>query len=304
MSLYKKYRPQTLAEIKGNKEVVSSLVTMLEDKEKMPHVYLFHGATGCGKTTLGRIIKNTLLISDNDYKEINSSELRGIDTVREIIKNSQYRPIDSAYRIYLIDECHKLTNDAQNAFLKILEDTPPHIIFILATTEPEKLIKAIKGRCQQFQVSPLSDNEMKGLLKKVVKKEGDSIEPEVYSQIIESAEGLPRNALQILEQVLSTEEEKRLEIAKKSVLVASESIELCRALLSNSNWKKVREILTNLKGQEAESIRRHVLGYAQAVLLKSENNKAGLVMEEFIEPFYHTGFPQLVFACYSVIQNS
>jgi hypothetical protein len=124
------------------------------------------------------------------------------------------------------------------------------------------------------------------------------------AQIIQDTNGYPRNALQVLEQVLNTVPEKRLETAKQAAVVTSESIELCRALLQNSNWKQISTILEGLKGQEAESIRRHVLGYAQSVLLKTDNMKAGLVMEEFIEPFYHTGFPQLVLACYTVVKQS
>jgi len=304
MSLYHTYRPDSLEGIKGNTEIVSTLQGLLNDREKMPRVYLFHGESGCGKTTFGRIIKNALNVSDNDYQEINSSEMRGIDTVREISKNCNYMPIESDYRIYLIDECHKMTNDAQNAFLKPLEDTPSHVIFILCTTEPEKLIKAIRGRCQQFQVKPLTDSEMKRLLRGIVRGEKDVLEEEVYTQIINDSNGQPRNALQILEQVLNTEGSKRLEVAKQTARITSESIELCRQLLNNSNWKQISTILEGLKGQDAEGIRRHVLGYTQSVLLKADNMKAGLIMEEFIEPFYHTGFPQLVLACYTVVKNS
>lgn len=304
MSLYHKHRPKDLTEIKGNKDIVNTLVNLLAHTPTMPHSYLIHGPTGCGKTTIGRIIKNDLEVSDNDYKEINSSEMRGIDTIREIIKSCQFKPMESNYRIYLIDECHKLTSDAQNAFLKILEDTPEHVVFILCTTEPEKLLPAIRSRCQRFQVKPLTDREMKGLLRRIIKEEEESVEKEVVAQIIKDAEGLPRNAIQILEQVINTPEDDRLEVAKQSAAVTSESIELCRKLIANSDWRQVRAILVGLKGQDPESIRRHVLGYCQSILLKEENNKAGLIMEEFIEPFYHTGFPQLVLACYTIIQNS
>jgi len=304
MSLYHKYRPKALESLRGNTELKSSLGKMLSVPETMPHCYLLHGQTGCGKTTVGRIIKNILEVADCDFREYNSADKRGIDEVRQIIKDSQYKPLQSMYTIYLIDECHKLTGDAQNAFLKILEDTPKHVIFILCTTEPEKLIKAIKNRCQQFQLKPLEDSEMKSLLKKVARKEGGKIDSEILDQIVKDSNGQSRDALQILEQVLNTEPNKQLEVAKQTAIVSSLSIDLCRALLTSTGWKKIAGILTGLKGQEAESIRRHVLGYAQAILLKEDNVKAGLVMEEFIEPFYHTGFPQLVFACYTVVKNS
>lgn len=303
MSLYHTYRPQSLEQVKGNAELKSSLAEALSVPDKMPHSYLFHGGTGCGKTTIGRIIKNVLEVTDNDYSEVNSSQMRGIDTIREIINKCQYKPLESKYRIFLIDECHKLTNDAQNAFLKILEDTPKHIIFILCTTEPNKLIKAIKGRCSQYEVKPLDDREMMRLLKQVVRKENATIESEVLNAIIKSAEGHSRNALQILEQVLNTSPDKRLEVAKQAEILENESIELCRALLKRQSWKQISSILTGLKGQEPESIRRVVLGYCQSVLLNGKtDNQAALIMECFIDPFYDSGFPGLTFACYQSIQ--
>jgi len=109
--------------------------------------------------------------------------------------------------------------------------------------------------------------------------------------------------LQILDQVLRVDPEQRLAVAKRSAEEQSESIELCRALIAGDGWKKVSGILNGLKDQELEGIRRHVLGYAQAVLLKAENNRAALVLEEFLEPFFNTGFAGLVYACYSVTKN-
>lgn len=304
MNLYHKYRPKSLDQVRGNEEIISTLSGMLNNSKRVTQAYLLHGATGCGKTTIGRIIKSELEVTDNDFYEINSSDFRGIDTIRDIIKKSQYKPIESKYRIYLLDEVHQLTKDAQNGLLKILEDTPKHLIFILCTTDPMKLLKAIKNRCQQFQVKPLEYDEMKRLLRRVAKKEGEKLDSEVMDQIIEDSNGYPRDGLQILEQVLNTDSEDRLKVAKQTAALTSESIELCRTLLSSNSWTKIRNILEGLKSQEAEGIRRHVLGYAQSVLLKKDEVKAGLIMEEFIEPFYHTGFPQLVLACYLVCKNS
>lgn len=302
MSLYHKYRPRTLKGIVGNKHITSTLETMLTNLTS--RVFLLHGGTGCGKTTIGRIIKNALEVSDEDYQEIDSADFRGIDTIRELRRNSGFKPLSSPYRIYLLDECHKLTNDAQNALLKILEDTPPHLIFILCTTEAEKIIKAIKGRCTVFHVQPLTSDEMTGLLRRVSKRETGEVPPEnIIEKIVQEANGHPRNALQMLEQVLSTDPEKRMEVIEKAAEEQTQSIELCRALLGNGGWKGVASILEGLKGQDPESIRRHVLGYAQSVLLKSDNPVAGLVLEEFMEPFYNSLFPGLVYACYSVVKN-
>lgn len=303
MSLYLKYRPKTLDGIRGNAETVSALIAMLQIHETCSHVFLLHGPTGCGKTTIGRIIANQLGCKGMDFREIDSADFRGIDTVREIRKQSQLKSLESPCRVWLIDECHKLTNDAQNALLKILEDTPKHIYFILCTTDPHKLLKTIQGRCSQFAVKPLGERDMFRLLRKVVKDEGQEISKNIYDQIAQDSLGYPRNALQILDQVLRVEPEQRFEIAKQSAEEYSEAIELCRALIKGANWKEVRVILTGMKNQEPESIRRNVMGYAQAVLLKDDNERAGLVLEEMLEPFYNSGFPGLVCAAYIITKN-
>jgi len=304
MSLYLKYRPDNLAQIKGNADITSALEGMLDDLPNCPHSFLFSGPTGCGKTTLARIIADRLGCKGSDLKEIDSAQFRGIDTAREIRNQSNYMAIESDCRVWIIDECHKMTNDAQNGLLKILEDTPEHVYFVLCTTEPQKLIATIKGRCQQFQVKPLSEQDMYHLLRKVTHKEGETLDKEIYDIIIRDSLGLPRNALQILEKVLRAKPERRIEIAQQAAAEQSQSIELCRALLKpNCSWKEVNTILRGLKDQEAESIRRVVLGYCQAVLLKGDIYRAGLVLEEFISPFYDSGFPQLVYACYSVIKT-
>lgn len=303
MSLYLKYRPTDLTQIKGNSDVISTLEGMLGDRHTLPHSFLLHGGTGCGKTTIARIIASRLECSDMDLMEVNTADFRGIDTIRELIKNSQFMPIKGDVKVWIVDECHKLTNDAQNALLKVLEDTPPHVYFILCTTDPQKLLPTIKGRCQQFQLKTLSETEMYSLLRRIVRDEKQELQKEIYDQIIQDSLGHPRNALQILEQVLNAPADRRLEIARQTAERQSQTIELCRALLNKGGWKQISTILEGLKDQEPEGIRRAVLGYCQAVLLKSDNTRAGLIMEEFISPFYDSGFPQLVFACYTVYNN-
>jgi DNA polymerase III gamma/tau subunit len=302
VELYKKYRPATLDEMVGNEDVVCALKNMLS-KDEAPHTYLFHGPSGCGKTTLARILSKELGCAEADYREVDTADFRGIDTAREIRKQIRYAPLEGSCKVWLLDECHKMTNDAQNGLLKALEDTPAHVYFILATTEPEKLLKTIRGRCSQFQVDILDDAQMFKLLRHVVKSEGAKLSKNIYEQIIEDSLGHCRDALQILEQVLNADPDKRLAIAKRAAELQSQTIELCRALMGNAPWKKVASILQGLKTQDPESIRRAVLGYCNAVLLKGTNNQAAIIMEEFIEPFYNTGFPGLTFACYSIVNG-
>jgi DNA polymerase-3 subunit gamma/tau len=303
MSLYLKYRPKTLDQVYGNEETISTLQGMLSEPSKCPHAFLLTGQTGCGKTTVGRIIADMLNCKGNDYREIDSADFRGIDSVREIRKQSQFKPLESPCRVWLLDEVHKMTNDAQNALLKILEDTPHHVYFILCTTDPQSLLATIKGRCSQFQLNPLTEKQMFRLLRKITKSENTELDQEVYDQIIMDSFCLPRNALQILDQVIQVDPERRLIVARKQAEQQSQSIELCRALISLAGWKKVRTILDGLKNEDAEKIRRHVLGYCQSVLLKDDNAVAGLIIEEFFQPFYSVGFPGLVYACYSIVKS-
>lgn len=304
MSLYLKHRPKTLEGVKGNGELILTLTGMLSDIETCPHSFLLHGETGCGKTTIARIIANELGCVGEDLQEVDIGDYRGIDTIREIRRNSLFSPINGTARVWIMDECQKMTGDAQNALLKILEDTPPHVYFILCTTDPQKLLPAIKGRCISLQVLPLQEVEMRILLKRVLRKESKTIEDLVLTQIVESAKGHPRNALQILEQVLSVPQEKQLEIAKKTESETTQAIDLCRALIKQASWTTIAKILSGMKEQEAESVRRVVLGYCQSILLSGKDEPlCGLILEEFLTPFYDSGWPQLTYACYSVTKN-
>jgi DNA polymerase-3 subunit gamma/tau len=309
MELYKKYRPQSLKEIHGNKETVNSLTTLFE-KNELPHSILLTGPKGCGKTTLGRIIKNELGCRDFDYKELDTAVFRGIDTVRDIRQQMMFSPVQSPCRVWLLDEVHSLgrgadsaKNEAQNAFLKSLEDTPEHVYFILCTTNPEMLISTIKSRCVEFKVQALSDMEMTGLIKKVLKKEKEQIPSSVTKSIVKYAEGSPRNALQLLEKVFHLNDEKEM-----LYLVKSESQDqagavnaLCQALLKGEKWDKVKGILSALKNDDPESIRRGIIGYAGAVLLNG-NESASLILGWFLyKNTYDSGFPLITQFCYNIV---
>jgi len=305
MSLYLKYRPDSLEMVVGNETVLEIVKDMTKSPDTCPHAFLLHGPTGCGKTTIGRIIAARLGSAGDDIHEIDTADFRGIDTVRELRKQCRFLPMGSACQVWIIDECQKMTGDAQSALLKILEDTPNHVYFVLCTTDPQKLLAAIKGRCSPLQVNTLNDQEMFRLLRTIVKAENANLQKAVYEQIIQDSLGHPRNALVILDQVLRVDPEKRIDVAKRTAEEQSQSIELCRALVKIASWKEVAGILSGMKTQDAERIRYAVLGYCQAILLKGvEHNQAAAIIEYFSEPFYNTGFPGLVFACYSAIIHS
>jgi DNA polymerase III gamma/tau subunit len=303
MTLYQKHRPTDLDQIIGNNDTVKALKAIIR-KQDPPHAYPFHGSSGCGKTTIARIIATELGCIGSDFREKNTADFRGIDTIREIIHQSQFKPIEGNFRGWLLDEVHMLTNEAQNALLKALEDAPKHVFYFLATTNPQKLLETIRSRCSQYQLSPLNELQMKKLLRDVVNAEGDSLDKQVYDQIILDSQGRPRDALNILEKTLSVESEDRLRIAQQAAKQQSKTIELCQAMLNGSPWKKISHILDGLRDEEPESVRRAVLGYCTTVLLRGENDRAGIVMDELKRPIYDSGFPGLVLACYTAFRQA
>jgi DNA polymerase-3 subunit gamma/tau len=302
MPLHLDYRPKNLEELKGNDAIKSSLSTVLGRNDK-PHAFLLHGPTGCGKTTIARIIALTLKCDPAAVYEYNSSNTRGIDTIREIDSTCRYAPLEGNYRVYVIDECHKLTNDAQNAFLKLLEDTPKHVFFILCTTEPEKLIKTIHTRCTAYQVKTLKDAEMRDLLVSVLARENVEGYPvAIINKIIQMAEGCPRQALVMLDSVVDiTEDDKAIAVLHQSMPEDATTKQICQLLLqpsSDDKWSKMAALIKAFDG-EPESARYAIMGYLSAVLLNSKrNDRVSSMLEYFLNSFMYTKKSGLVAALY------
>jgi DNA polymerase-3 subunit gamma/tau len=300
MPLHLDYRPATLDEIIGNESVKDSLSSIFARKDR-PHTFLFIGPSGTGKTTLGRIVKNMLECSDSDFIELNSANTRGIDTIRELSQNCHYSPIDGNVKVYLLDEVHQQTKDAQHAILKLLEDTPSHVYIILCTTEPEKLLKTIHTRCTTYQTKPLTEKETKALLCSVLKKEKVSdFSDKVLNEIIRVSEGCPRQALVILDQVIDILDETAAFSAVSSFSSEeAEVIDICRALFKNENWNTVKgKVKAVIQNVEPEKIRYAILGYMQAVLLNKADDRASMLIDLFSENTYSSGKAGLVNSIY------
>ena len=299
--LHLKYRPDDLKSFVGNESMIKSLSSVIGRKEGVPHAILFSGPSGCGKTTLARILKKGFNCSDQDFTELNSANVRGIETIREINRTCQFAPMISSCRIFLLDEAHKLTNDAQNALLKLLEDTPSHVYFILCTTEPEKLIKTIRTRCTTFQVSSLPDRTIVSLLKDVCEKEKVDLPKEALTEIAKISEGSPRQALVILDSVIDIDNDEDLLKALQDYSVRQSGIfDLSNALLAKSKWKDIIKILSSLD-MEPENVRYSILGIMNSKLMKGENDKASYIIEEFTESFMYSKKAGLSNACYRVV---
>lgn len=199
MALYTKYRPDDFNVMVGNTSLVRSVQKILEKKDR-PHAWMFTGRSGIGKTTIARIIAKKLGAAQSAIFETNAADVRGIDGVREIIERVNYRIPGSPVSVFILDECHQLTKEAQNALLKVLEDPPAHAYFILCTTDSHKVIDTIRTRCAEFQFNPLSADELLEVIMVVAEQEGIKIDDKIYEEIAKNAAGSPRLALTMLER--------------------------------------------------------------------------------------------------------
>lgn len=309
MSLYQRVRPSSFAEVVGNRETVASLVA-LTSQENPPHAFLLTGPSGCGKTTLGRIVALALGIraedvetQTGDYSERDSAQFRGIDMIREIRSGAAYVGLHGHRRVWLLDECHKLTNDAMNALLKGLEDPPSHAYFVLGTTEPQRLLETIRSRCSIHRVMPLSEADMVRLLNRIASGEGHRLTRQQLGAIHERAEGKPRVAINLLEKVLAASLESRDAIVTDHEAIRERSDGLARALVKREGWRAVAAILSQVEEDDVEAVRRSVIGYCSAVLLRGEDDFAMGVLDQMIEPFFQSGRAGLIHACYLVVKG-
>ena len=301
--LYLKYRPSKFKYVIGQDEAVNILQKKWKS-DSLPHVILFSGPAGTGKTTLGRIVATCLECSDIDFEEKNSADYRGIDSVREIRNTMSQAPMNGPVKVILFDEIHKCTNDAQNAMLKMLEDTPKHVYFILCTTEPEKLLPTIRQRCLKIDLKPIKIQDLDKIIENVRAKEKIKITEEVHEKIVEYAGGSAREALQLLDKVYQLEtEEEQLDAIEKASLQA-QAISLARLLINTkTKWPEVGKLLKELRQEDSERIRYLVLSYATSILLKKANERAMRMLEEFSDNFYDSKFAGVVGACYNIING-
>ena len=220
-ALYRKYRPSTFEEVVGQKHVVMTLQNAIKNN-KLAHAYLFCGPRGTGKTSVAKLLAKTInCTSENkpcghcancidiqesthpDVVELDAATNNGVDEVRELIEKVKYAPMQGKYKVYIIDEVHMMTSSAFNALLKTLEEPPEYCIFILATTEPHKVLPTIVSRCQRFDFNKVSVPVIKERLRYIVGQEGITCDDDALQLIAELAEGGMRDALSVLDQCIA-----------------------------------------------------------------------------------------------------
>ena len=248
MALYRKYRPATFAEVVGQEHVTEPLSTALS-AGRINHAYLFSGPRGCGKTSSARILARSLnceqgptpapcgvcdscvALAPNgggsvDVVELDAASHGGVDDTRELRDRAFYAPAQSRYRIFIIDEAHMVTTAGFNALLKIVEEPPEHLIFVFATTEPEKVLPTIRSRTHHYPFRLLAPRTMRGLIERILASEDVGVDDAVFPLVIRAGGGSPRDTLSVLDQLLAGADGNRVHYPRALALLGVTDVAL------------------------------------------------------------------------------
>src|SRR5438876_1246848 len=245
--LARKYRPQKFSDVIGQEHVTRTLKSAIE-QQRIAHGYIFSGHRGIGKTTVARILAMALNCRSSDQPvaepcgvcdscteirasgsvdviEIDAASNRGIDEIRELREAARYRPARDRYKIYILDEAHQITDAAFNALLKTLEEPPGHVVFMMATTQPEDIPQTIRSRCQHFSFHAVRFAQILGQLKDLVARENLEAAEDALALLAEAGDGSMRDALSLLDQAIaSSEGQLTAEQVRQLIGVASSGI--------------------------------------------------------------------------------
>ncbi len=292
--LYRKYRPQTFAEIIGQEHVVQTLTNEILSK-MISHAYLFCGPKGSGKTTIARVFakavncenpnsfepcnkcSSCLEIMEGrslDLIEIDAASHRGVDDIRELREGIRFSPVKSKYKVFIIDECHQLSKDAANALLKTLEEPPAHAIFILATTEAHKMIATIISRCQRFDFRRLKIPEIIRKLEFISEKEGTQFEKSALSLIALNSRGSFRDAESLMDKCIS--------FCGQKTLIKNEDIKMLLGIVEVGQISKLVDYI----------IRKNT---KDAILFLNEMVDSGIDLQEFVKSLIYYFRESLLF---------
>ncbi len=293
---YRKHRPKQFSEIIGQEHVVQTLTNAIIS-DKVSHAYLFCGPRGSGKTTIARLLAKSVNCenrkefepcnkcsscteimkgSSMDIVEIDAASHRGIDEIRELREGIKFAPVKSNKKIYIIDEAHQLTKEAANALLKILEESPEHAMFILATTESQKMIPTIISRCQRFDFRKLTVAEIVKKLEIIAKKENIKFEKEALQLIASNSEGAIRDAEGLLGQVFSFvyggDVKKEIKAQDISNLLGLVEVNLVCNIVDMFLKKEANQSLEYLneligRGKDLQEFVKHLISYLRKALI-------------------------------------
>lgn len=310
VALYRAYRPQKFSEVAGQKHIVKTLQNAIRLK-RVAHAYLFCGPRGTGKTSIAKIMAKAINCATGmneepcctcdickgitkgsiaDVVEIDAASNNGVDEIRDIRDKVKYLPSVTRYKVYIIDEVHMLSAGAFNALLKTLEEPPSHVVFILATTEPQKIPATILSRCQRFDFLGITPSDVKANLERVIKAENIKITNEALDIISETCDGGMRDALSLLDQSISYSSDDVVD--EMDVLGVSGNLSYNNMIslvnfLNKGDKEKVLENITDIisSGKEITKITSDIIGFLKDILLYKNHfgNKAIYKNEEFIK---------------------
>jgi len=313
ITLYRKYRPSTFEEVAGETDIIKTIKNSLKGN-KMAHAYLFTGPRGVGKTTTARLIakglnciengvtetpcnrcENCIDISKNkfiDLIEIDAASNRGIDEIRSLKDKINYQPSKGRKKVYIIDEVHMLTKEAFNALLKTLEEPPSHVIFILATTEPDKILETIISRCQRYDFKPINLKESVAHLLMIAKSEGIEVDDSSLRLIYEKSGGSMRDAISIFEKVISScyDEDITLEKTEKILgIIPEKNLSEFLEIVSKNNIVSGITFLDNLWNNSinVEEFLKSFAYYLKELIIKKKSpfniTKSIAIIEDIFE---------------------
>lgn len=285
-ALYRKYRPQSFKEILDQDHIVTVLEGAIK-KGTIPHALLFSGTRGTGKTTMARVFAKAIGTSDIDLYEIDAASNRGIDDIRELKEAVHTMPYESKQKVYIIDEVHMLTKEAFNALLKTLEEPPAHVIFILATTEEEKLLDTILSRCQVFRFNAPSRAVLAKTVIAVAKKEGFTLKADAADLIAIAADGSFRDALGVTQKVILASGDEIGDVDEVAQIIGAPRTGTLLTLLTALHEKNTETALTTLHQVvdmhvDMKIFMRLLLEHVRAVmLLRNLPSKAETLLAAF-----------------------
>lgn len=265
IALYRKYRPEAFADVVGQDHIVKAISGALESG-KVAHAYLLCGPRGTGKTTIARIIARELGTSVNDIYEMDAASNRGIDDIRDIRESVRTVPFDSKYKVYILDEVHMFTKDAWNALLKTIEEPPAHVIFILATTELEKVPDTIVSRCQSFIFKKPTDTILSSVITSVAKSEGYTLEKGGVELIALLSDGAFRDALGTLQKVISFIKDKKISLTDIEEITGAPQTTLVNKFLESLASNDIDKGYASIEAAVTQNIEMNV--YLKMILMK------------------------------------
>ncbi|MEX0877918.1 MAG: DNA polymerase III subunit gamma/tau [Candidatus Spechtbacterales bacterium] len=286
--LYRKYRPKTFSEVVGQEHVITTLQNAVK-MDEVAHAYLFTGPRGTGKTTTARLFAKTLNCVEQkseacakcevcrevdegifvDLIEIDAASNRGIDDIRELKEAVRFSPNKGKYKVYLIDEVHMLSKDAFNALLKTLEEPPAHVVFVLATTEPHKVLPTIISRTQRFDFRYLNTEEITTRLGDLIKRENKKLDDDVIRLVVAASGGSLRDAESILGKVLSVGNIDATKARSLLGVTDFEKIASFTGLIAELKKEEAIKFIDNLnkEGGDMRQFANNVIEYARTLLL-------------------------------------